>query len=235
MDNLGLKIKLFGIASKLARRLDLWPESNPLLLPLEGDTCIQYAFAIRNLLKLDRGTYKNVLEVGCCRSALTPIMKELGFTVCGIDLMPSPLSYAGVKYIEGDFLTADVRDTYDVVAMVYVLEHIGLKGRYHSTEVESGDIRALEKVKQILNPGGVLIFTIPYGEERTIRPLHRVYNKNSRLLRYAYENFLPVAEEFYQNNSKNTWVKCEESEARNVVPSAENYALGLFAFRNKIV
>jgi len=235
MNNSGLKLKLFGIASRVARRLDLWPESNPLLLPLDGDICVQYAFAVRNLLKLNRDTYKTVLEVGCCRSALTPIMKELGFTVCGIDLMPSPLSYEGVRYIEGDFLTADIEDSYDVVAMVYVLEHIGLTSRYHSTEVEDGDISALEKVKQIMNPGGVLIFTIPYGEEKTIRPLHRVYNKNSKLLRYAYENFELDAEEFYKNNPKNVWTKCEENEARGVTPSEGNYALGLFAFRNKLV
>ncbi len=234
MDNLALKPKLFRIASKIALRLGLWPESNPLLYPLSGDTCIQYAFAISNLLRLNKNNYQTVLEVGCCRSSLTPIMKELGFTVCGIDLMPSPLSYKGVKYIQGDFLTLNFKDSYDIIVMVYVLEHVGLKGRYDSTEVEDGDIIALEKVKQILNPGGVLIFTIPYGVEKTVKPLHRVYNRNSRLLKYAYENFEVQAEEFYKNNSKNIWVKCEESEARKVMPSENNYALGLFTFGNKV-
>ncbi len=223
----------YRIAHKLALRLNLSGGQDPLSNPLSGDTCIQYAFAVRHLLKLDRARYRTVLDVGCCRSPLTPIMKELGFEVDGIDLLPSPLSYQGVEYIEGDFLTANLKDSYDVVVMVYVLEHVGLSGRYNSPEVKDGDIKALEKVKQILNPGGMLIVTLPYGQEKIIRPLHRVYNKDSRLLKYALENFEPEAEEYYQNNSQNVWVKCKESEARKVTPSENNYALGLFVFRGK--
>ena len=98
------------------------------------------------------------------------------------------------------------------------IEHIGLGGRYGSPSIEDGDIKALEKVKQILNPDGILILTIPYGKEKTIKPLHRVYNKNSKLLKYAYDNFEVMIEEFYKNNPENIWVKCKEDEAREVVP-----------------
>ncbi len=85
----------------------------------------------------------------------------------------------------------------------------------------------------MLAPDGILLITLPYGEEKIITPFHRVYNKNSKLLKYAYNNFEIIFEEFFKNNEENIWVKCEEAEARTVKPSQSNYALGLFAFTNK--
>jgi len=139
--------------------------------------------------------------------------------------------YDGINYIQGDFLSVELRGTYDIVILCSTIEHIGLEGRYGSSSIKEGDIEALKKIKKILNPNGILILTIPYGKEKTIKPLHRVYNKDSKLLRYAYKNFEVLSEEFYKNNSKNIWIKCTEIEAKKVVPSEDNYALGLFVFR----
>ena len=62
--------------------------------------------------------------------------------------------------------------------------------------------------------------------------MHRVYNKNSRLLKYPYDNFEIVTEEFYKKQ-ENRWIKCDEKEAGEVIPSEDNYALGLFVFKKK--
>ncbi len=51
-------------------------------------------------------------------SPLTTIMEELGFSVDGIDLRRSPLSYDGVNYIQGDFLSIDLKKFYDVIYYV---------------------------------------------------------------------------------------------------------------------
>ena len=143
--------------------------------------------------------------------------------------MPAPYIYNGVKYYHGDFLKAELgKSFYDIVVLCSTVEHIGLEGRYGSPSVQNGDVRALEKTKHVLRPEGILILTVPYGKEKTIKPLHRVYNKNSDLLKFAYANFNVVDEEFYKNNKENKWVKCDENEAREVVPSEDNYALGLF-------
>jgi SAM-dependent methyltransferase len=204
-------------------------ESNP----LTGDRCIEFAFVIKSLVSLDKDIgIKKVLDIGCFASPLTTIINEIGFTVDGIDLSPSPYIYEGVNYMQDDFLSVDLKDSlYDVVVLCSTVEHIGLSGRYSSPSIRGGDIKALEKVKQILNPHGILILTIPYGKEKTIKPLHRVYNKNSKLLKYAYDNFEVMIEEFYKNNQENIWIKCKEDEAREVVPSEDNYALGLFVFK----
>jgi SAM-dependent methyltransferase len=227
------KSKLFRILRRSALKVGrAFFESDPLSNPLAGDRCIEYAFVVRNLVGLDKKTYKIVLDVGCLASPLTTIVKEIGFTVDGIDLLPSPYVYEGINYIQGDFLSADLKDSlYDVVILCSTVEHIGLAGRYGSPSLEDGDIKALEKVKQILKSAGILILTIPYGQEKIIRPLHRVYNKDSKLLKYAYANFKVEIEEFYKNNAQNVWVICEEGEAKRVAPTEDNYALGLFMFR----
>lgn len=233
MVELKLKPKLFRIIRKYALKFGrAFFVPDPLSNPLTGDRCIEYAFVVKSLASLDKNKYKKVLDIGCSASPLTTIIKEIGFTVDGIDLSPSPYIYEGINYIQSDFLSVELKDSlYDVVVLCSTVEHIGLEGRYGSSSIEGGDIKALEKVKQSLNPDGILILTIPYGEEKTIRPLHRVYNKNSKLLRYAYNNFEVVIEEFYKNDPKNIWIKCEEVEARKVTPSEDNYALGLFAFK----
>jgi len=228
---LKLKSRFLKVIRKLGRSFF---ESDPLLYPLTGDRCIEYAFVIKSLIGLDKNKYKKVLDIGCAASPLTTIIKEIGFTVDGIDLLPSPYIYEGVNYIQGDFLSVELKNSlYDVVVLCSTVEHIGLEGRYGTPSIASGDIKALEKVREVLNHDGILILTIPYGEERTIRPLHRVYNKNSKLIKYAYEKFEILAEEFYKNNSAHVWGKCKEIEARRVVPSEDNYALGLFVFRKK--
>lgn len=230
-----VKTKLRMLIRELILKLGhVYSESNPILDPLTGDRCIEYGFVIKNLVNLNRNIYKTVLDVGCCASPLTTIIRELGFTVDGIDLLPSPYIYPGVKYLQGDFLSLDFKDLYDILVLCSTIEHMGLGGRYGSRNIEEGDIKAIKKAKQLLNTNGILILTIPYGQEKTVKPLHRVYNKNSRLLKYAYDNLEVEVEEFYKNNLENIWVKCSENEARRVIPSEHNYALGLFVFKKRM-
>lgn len=210
--------------------------SNPLQNPLAGDRCIEYPFVVKNLIKLDKSKYKTVLDIGCFASPLTTIIKEIGLKVDGIDLLPSPYNYEGINYMCGDFLSMDLNGSYDIVVLCSTIEHVGLAGRYGSQSMEDGDIKTLEKVERLLNPGGILILTIPYGVEKTIKPLHRVYNKNSKLLKLVMDNekFEVLTEEFYKNSEKNNiWQNCTEEEAHKVRPSEDNHALGLFCLMKK--
>jgi len=231
-----LKPKLVRIIRKFA--LKFWRSSlgsDPFVYPLIGDRCIEYAFAVKSLVGLDRNRYRKVLDIGCFASPLTTIIKEIGYAVDAIDLLPAPYVYDGVNYFRVDFLEADLKESfYDVVILCSTVEHIGLEGRYGSRSIINGDIKALKKVKQILRDGGILVLTVPYGKEKIIKPLHRVYNKNSKWLKYVYENIVLVTEEFYKKNDQESiWVKCNEKDAASVIPSEDNYALGLFLFKKK--
>lgn len=206
--------------------------SKSLQSPLNGDRCIEYAFVIRSLIKLNKNSYKTVLDVGCYSSPLTTIIAELGYKVDGIDLPKTSYRYKNINYIQGDFLKLEFNNLYDIVVLCSTIEHIGIGGRYKSDNIIEGDIKALNKVKKIIKTNGILVLTLPYGKECVIQPFHRVYNKESKLLRYVYSNFKIVTEEFYINNDKNIWINCCEGEARSVDPTEDNYALGLFVFKN---
>ncbi|MEL7669191.1 DUF268 domain-containing protein [Methanobacterium sp.] len=204
---------------------------DPMESPLTGDRCIEYPYVIRKLIKLDK-EYKYVLDVGCFASPLTSIIKEMDFEVDGIDLNKK-LPYDGINYINGDFILYPFSSIYDVCVMCSTIEHIGLEGRYNSPNYIDGDIKAIKKARDILRHNGILILTIPYGEEKIIYPLHRVYNKNSKLFKEIKSHFEIIDAEYYKNNSENVFVKCEENEAREVKPSGRNYALGLFCLKKK--
>ena len=203
-------------------------------IPLSGDRGIEHAFVVKNLVHLDKKEYQKVLDVGSYCSPLTSIVREIGFDVDSLDMARSPYSYEGVRFLQGDFLAMELGESsYDVVVLCSTVEHIGLKGRYGSDEVIDGDLIAIDKVYQILRPGGLLIMTVPFGQEQVIRPYHRVYSRDGRLLARVSEGFDLLQKEFYKNNDDNVWTKCSENEAGNTVPSKSNYSLGLFAFEKR--
>jgi hypothetical protein len=221
---------------RAARRLDqrlhrfFSGRSGPLVNPLCGDRCIEYAFVIEQLNSLDRK--KTVLDVGCSGSVLTTAVRALGFrTTHGIDLLPSPVDFPGIKYFCGDFLgTKDLNAHYDIVIFCSSIEHFGLSGRYGSKESNEADLYALRRAIDLLPSGGVLLLTLPYGVEMTIAPWHRVYNKESNLLKHAFANLEVKAESFFARSVRGPWAPCTEAEAARVVPTSDSYALGMFCF-----
>jgi len=198
--------------------------------PLCGDRSIEFAFVIEQLSPLDRNT--SVLDVGCCGSPLTTAIRAMGFqSVHGIDLMPSPVDFPGIRFFSGDFLTTpDLNPHYDVVIFCSSIEHFGLGGRYGSKDSSDYDLLALRKAIELLPAGGVLVLTIPYGVERTIAPWHRVYNKNSKVLKHALENLELKTESYYARSVQGPWAPCSEAEAAKVIPTTDSYALGMFLF-----
>lgn len=198
--------------------------------PLCGDRSIEFAFVIEQLAALDRS--KSVLDVGCCGSPLTTAIKAIGFqNVHGIDLLPSPVDFPGIKFFSGDFLTApELNSQYDIVIFCSSIEHFGLAGRYGSKDSTAADVLALQKAMNMLPSNGVLVLTIPYGIETTIAPWHRVYNKKSKLLQHALGNLQLKAESFFARSARGPWAPCTEAEAAQVIPAADSYALGMFHF-----
>ena len=199
---------------------------------LVGDRCVEYGYVVKNLAHLDRQKYKSVLDIGCYASPLTTIMKELGFLVHGVDLLPAVYEYEGIEYVQGDFLSITFDSSYDVIVLCSTVEHIGLEGRYGSKSIEEGDVKTIKKGISLLSDDGLLILTIPYGIPTVIRPFHRVYDKTSDLLKIIYDNLEVINEEYYQK-SEDLWKRCSERDASKVPPSETFYALGLFTFRKK--
>lgn len=176
-----------------------------------------------------------VLDFGCGQSfvGLTAAMKDGDVT--GLDRQPVHLSYRidNLKIQTGDILDFDFGETrFDVIINCSSIEHVGLAGRYGSTEVPDGDLIAMERLRRLLKvPAGIMILTLPVGKDSVFPPLHRVYG--SHRLDLLLRGFRVVKRGFWSKRpGVNVWTQVSERKAVAVQPSESFYALGLFVLKS---
>ncbi len=117
-----------------------------------------------------------ILDIGCSES-ITPIqLAMMGYRVTGIDIRDYGYAHKGFSFIKDDFITHKFGKKFDIVIDISALEHFGLG--YKVNKDESADVTAVNKVWNILKPGGQFIFTAPFGSEhKVIEDFERVYSR----------------------------------------------------------
>jgi len=70
----------------------------------------------------------------------------------------------------------DLEGKFDVALSISSFDHDGL-GRYGDPINPNGDLEAMEGVKRILSPEGVLLLSVPIGPDVLVWNLHRRYGK----------------------------------------------------------
>ncbi|HHL40943.1 MAG TPA: class I SAM-dependent methyltransferase [Deltaproteobacteria bacterium] len=96
-----------------------------------------------------------VLDVGCGYGYFVEEMARRGWRACGVDLSASAVEAArarGLRVERGSVerLPPGLRGPFDAVTMFYVLEHL------------HDPLSALEGVRRLLRPGGVLVLRLPH-------------------------------------------------------------------------
>ncbi len=111
-----------------------------------------------------------LLDIGFGAGGLLSAAESAGWDCWGTEVAPQALAFGrkrGWEVLEGDFLSLTVpEDTFDVVCMVEVLEHLEQPAAY------------LHRAWKVLRPGGVLWLTTPNGS-----------SVNSRILRTSWSVF----------------------------------------------
>ena len=111
---------------------------------------------VRNFLR-EAGS-RDVLDLGCGNGALTNALQRDGFAMTGMDVSESGIALAAqncpdISFEHSDMgtpLSAHLRQTFDAVIAVEVIEHLLLP-------------RLLfERATEALRPGGIFIVTTPY-------------------------------------------------------------------------
>ncbi len=97
-----------------------------------------------------------VLDIGCSNGALLAALRDRGWQVEGIEMDEAAARYAretrGLKVTQGsaeDALPEMPSDAFDAVTMWHLLEHL------------HDPVGALEQVRRILKPGGMLMLEVP--------------------------------------------------------------------------
>jgi hypothetical protein len=198
---------------------------------LAGDRDIEYRFVD---LAMPAGMGRSALDVGSGGvSRVIDTLNRQGWSTTALDYQPMNVP---AKTIIGDVLAVEL-PTFDLIVACSTLEHIGLAGRYGVTDmVKDGDLQAMRRLYAALNPGGLLILTLPVGRDHVHAPMHRVYG-GDRLdtLLYGFE----VLSSMFWRKVGGVWSLCSKAEACGAISVSVSerdwqgclYALGGWVLR----
>jgi 2-polyprenyl-3-methyl-5-hydroxy-6-metoxy-1,4-benzoquinol methylase len=100
------------------------------------------------------------LDIGCGRGEMLSLYEELGFEAFGIDTNKIMVSYASSKGLHVElsdaisFLKAQDSNTYDVISLIHVLEHLPFEYAFE----------LYKEVFRTLKEGGSFIIEFPYTD-----------------------------------------------------------------------
>jgi Caenorhabditis protein of unknown function, DUF268 len=230
MNNLRGRVKSWGYAMARASEWGLRTDR----LDLSGDRDVEWAWTAAHIPDQPG----KVLDLGPATST-TPMISAFKATeVIALDLEPPTMmmtfTVPGLTYIKGDILHGGLPDgQFDTIVNCSTTEHIGLSGRYGSTEDPDGDLKAMTIMRERMSgPRARMVFTIPVGLDSVERPYHRIYG-NERLPRIL-SGFEVVKQAYYAKpNLPNIWRSVSKEVALSVKGSSSFYALGLFVLARR--
>ena len=86
----------------------------------------------------------------------------------------NPLYIKTVNVLGMEVFYKESQNKFDMVFSISSLDHDGL-GRYGDPLNPNGDLEAMDKIRSILKPGGLLLLSVPVGPDVVIFNLHRRY------------------------------------------------------------
>ena len=188
---------------------------------IKGEKALDWGWVCVNL----PSAADRAMDIGCGESPTVPAMLALGYKeVVAVDLQfPLDKQIKGPLFVQGDFNELSFEPGFDVVVACSTVEHIGLSGRYGSGEDEDGDLRALKKIRTLLNKDGLLILTVPAGKDAVYKPWHRVYGRGR--MPQLLEGFQIVRSQGYVKEPWGPWRKSTLQEAIEYPSVPIRYAL----------
>lgn len=124
----------------------------------------------------------------------------------------------GISYIFGDLRNTELASgTFDIIASISTIEHIGLDNTLHYTsdvlkkEREPlGFVQAIAEFKRLLKPGGLCLITVPYGR-RGVHGWYQVFD--AFMLARIVEAFSPSTHSVdYFAYSPDGWQRCAATD-----------------------
>ncbi len=144
-----------------------------------GDRHYEYAYAVSAIM--DFGLVgQQLLDIGSSGSFLPGIMAALGCRVTCYDVRDWPMMWPNLRTVKGDLLAAGQEllpcESIDCISCISTIEHLGL-GRYGDSVDVDGDLVGMNRLVEVLKPGGLIILTLPFGRAEIAYPAHRIYDR----------------------------------------------------------
>lgn len=117
---------------------------------------------------------KAVLIMGSTAPWYEAVSIEFGASRCDVvEYSPRKSMDSRVEYFTPDNLRSG---EYDAIISISSFEHDGL-GRYGDPIDVNGDLRAMDKCRRFLRPGGDLFLSVPVGSDQIVFNAHRIYGR----------------------------------------------------------
>lgn len=128
-----------------------------------NERIVELPYVYRALGRGEPGS--SVLDVGAAESTLAFSLASLGYNLTAVDLHPYPLSHPQLRSVQADILEWETTERFDIVLCISTLEHIGLGvyGDEPASAVASADRSAVERLRELTTPGGIMVLTVPFG------------------------------------------------------------------------
>lgn len=191
---------------------------HPPTINLLGDRDIEWSW-VASQLPQKTG---EALDFGSGRSFLGLMAANKGFNVTAVDLgaVQWPYLHPQLRFVQGDILKLPLpMSHFDLVINCSTIEHVGLVGRYSVTDDRpDGDLEAMARLRELMKHGGVMLLTIPLGQDAVFAPKCRVYGVQ-RLPRLL-DGFSIEQESYWVKDDHNRWIQCDKQTALDFKASA---------------
>ena len=187
---LGRLIKNIGVGRFIFQvRVVLFKIDN--LLGKYNQRFIEYPWVLD---KIGSAKGRLVLDVGCSGSLLDHELLARGFRVVGLDINDHAMRNSRQAFVQANVISTGLpSEIFDVILSVSVIEHVGLNAYSQDLLSENGDLLAIQELKRLLKPQGILVMTFPYegggplrilrfGERKEFAERHYDHNRLSRLV-----------------------------------------------------
>jgi SAM-dependent methyltransferase len=137
----------------------------------------------------------------------------------------------GITVQNADLLTKTFPVSfYDLILSCSTMEHIGLPDRYGVRQyVVDGDLAVMRKLHSAIKPNGILLMTIPVGQDEVFLPNHRIYG-NERLP-LLLGGWLVDEERYWIKQMDDCWHAVSRAEAVSTPGGRNYYGIGCFALK----
>jgi hypothetical protein len=195
-------------------------------LTLSGDRDLEWSWVIAQAPT----DSKRVLDFGPGNSTTPIALSFIGDEVVAFDLNTPEIPYGveNVRHVLGDITSPPPGlGEFDLIINCSTIEHVGLPGRYGSTEVSDGDLIGMKNLLHMLSDKGRMVMTIPVGIDGVFLPNHRVYGLD-RLPKLLDGYKIETERYFEKTELKRHWAETTKDRALSTTSSLSFYSIGLF-------
>lgn len=172
-----------------------------------------------------------ILDVGSRYSQVPLEMASLGHEVVALDIEEYIFKHKNLRFVRSDIRKTPFKANYfDAVTIISTLEHVGMgKTSYGDLEEKDGDVTAMEEIRRIVKPKGIVLITLPFGRAKFL-PLLRVYDrKRIKLISRGFS----IQKEIFMLCVKGNWEISSYDKVENVENTHHTVGNAFFIFQKK--